>query len=754
MPSPKADCFTPLRLAPLTGILDERSQPDEMPVGAFRTVLNYYASEERKLCRRYGHGKLRSIEDDYNNSDLHDQLLSLQDDVSVGRQPLSLLYASLNSSGASRLIAGTESRLYVHNPDTSNWKLFGEGFGTGIDDGTLPRRRFYAAQVGDQMYFTNDYDTPFCWGIGADSTSTIGDLSLIGLTRAGVVWAWHNIAFYADIEMDGKRYPHGLIWSDLNDGGSLDPAKNESITGRVFLEDDERILAGTELGNTFLIFTTRRIYEVQIVAGAQTFNFAKRYVPDDNRSGSLEGCLFYKNTLVSDGTRVFYLGEDGIYKYDLYSVAPERVEWIHKATKEMFDDIDPGACDSHIGHYDSQTKEIWFSYVVTGTVSGLPSRTIAINTRYPHTSKIDHGFTAFCRYEPKVRGSLREWFTRYNSCSMEELDAAGYGFDKEGLPRTLPETVGDRITAIINNTERVIIGYLHSRATSASNLTINATGPKTVVVTNTTNMATGQYIKVANDLSNYMEGTITGIVGTSVTFDTITATGSGGPFTSWTVQTAYKISVEDWEAAAITGSLCDKLGNTRLADICEGCDELPITVMASATDWCLKERIDGYYRERCTNPTATGTDVVDEGYYASVGTYVLDGYDSILRPGPEHFGRPELEKHINYIEVNGVPEVQAIPSNAHLRIGMSAEIMDPNDADATILWVTEDPIPLERDDTTAAEHLSAGTRPDSKPLQWSVYMIGHYLYWEFKVSGTGGGVCLSSVVRHVKLICR
>ena len=789
MATAKSDCFTPLRLAPLTGIKDSRSQPDEMPVGAFREVLNFWVSDERRLCRRFGHQKLRSLEEDYNNSDLHDQLLSLQDDPSVGRQPISLLYASLTAFGASTLIAGTESRLYSYNASTANWKLFAEGLGAGIDDGSLPKRRFYAAQVGDKVYFTNDYDAPFCWSIGSDAVEEIADMEEIGLTRAAGIWAWHNIAFYFNVEMDGKRYRNRIVWSDLNDGGSVDPSKVDSITGLVDLEDDEEILGGTELGNIFLIFTTRRIYEVQVVAGIQTFNFAKRYVPDDNRSGSLEGCLFYRNTLVSDGTKIYYLGEEGVYNYDLYSVGPERVEWIHKATKEMFDEIDDTACDSHVGHYDSTTKEIWFSYVVADTVGQLPSKTLAINTKYPHTSRIDHGYTAFCRYEPKVRASLREWFADNNICSMEELQDAGYGFEKEGLPRTLPETTGNRITGVKSGVDRTIIGYYHADTYSNTSLTINTTGPKIAQVASIVDMAVDQVIKVTLSSGNYMDGTITVITptvdqtgdttdddpvvanvtttslmigmfvtgdgipdnthiiavgatditlnnpatatdtgvtlsfgGGLVTFDDITATGSGSG-TQWDVTSANVLLVEDWEETTIVDSLCDKLGDSRLADLCEGCNALPITVMASATDWCLKERVEGYYRERCTNPSATGT-TADEGYYASVGTYVLDGYDSILRPGPEHFGRPELEKQINYIEVNGTPEAQAIPSNAHMRIGMSAEVMDPNDEDATIIWVEEDPISMEPDSTTAAEHEAAGTRPDSKPLQWTVHMVG------------------------------
>ena len=593
----------PMEWRPFTGLLDDRSEPDLMPAFSFRQLQNVQVKDQGKLERRAQWQKLFSIAT-YNNDDLHDQLLELQTfqvelpsgdcDVTIqtrdtGRQPVTLLFQAQSSTGHRKLLAGTDSRVYVLNQSTGNWKIITDGLGRGTDDGTAPEHRFKAAQSLDMVILTNNYDKPFGWmfdqatvGCEGRATTEITDLDLIGLTKAKCVWAWKDVVFFADVEMDGIRYPHRIVWGDYQKPTSYDPSLVETIAGYRDLDYGEIILGGMEIGNLFLIYTDRRIWQMEAVGGEQTFSITRRYTPSSK--DSREGCLFYPNTLVSLGDSHVYLGIDGIYEYDLYATAPKRPDWVHRATNQIFSNIDEDYCNEHIAHYDELTKEIWITWVEAASVTGLPSQTLVINKQYQHVSTIDHGFTAFVQYQSDDLDTMRDFIIQNCICTPAELAANGYGFTKEGLPLTDEVPVDcAALTSIYSTTiktefERPLIGDPNVVGTEAYNWYTLGIYPPGL---------------------DYAE-------------------------------------VEDWEALSTSvGSLCEKLDGQVLEDNCVQCQTPQRTVMACAVDWCLKERAEVYYRERCTNPTAIGATGA-EGYVSAVGTYEQDGFDTIIIGAPQN----------------------------------------------------------------------------------------------------------------------
>lgn len=702
----RADCFTPIPWVPLTGLLDNRSQPDVMQPFSFRKIQNWRCTDRNKLCRSSGWDKLFT-KLEYNNEDYHDQLLALQtyydsaDDGtdpqtittypnaactgsiktrSTGRQPFTMGFEAVSTTGTRRLIVATESRISVNNKSTGNWKIIADGYGQGTSNGTCPRRRFYATQNLDVVLFTNNYDRPIYWtfdhgtfGCGMQAVSEIPDLAVIGLSKAAVTWTWRGVTFLADVEMDGLRHEARFVWSNYQDPLSWDPAKTDTIAGYQDLEYGEKILGGLAIGDVFLIYTNKRIWTLQGVGGDEVFRVTARYEPENK-----EACLFYRNTLTSIGDTHFYAGSDGLYEYDLYAQMPRRVDWIHYGTKLVFDDILSTCCDNPIAEYYPGTKELFFSWPQLSSTSCCNSMTLRIcvdkeNGRQ-HVGTIDHGFTMFVVHSPDDRTNVRDWIIENCICTGEQMNAMGYGYIKEGLPLADP---------------------------------VPTCTPRDAIYTN-------HALEVPGNYGYYVED----------------------------------FTYPDYSYY----SLCNLLGDTRLDDLCNLCETTPIFVMASSQDWCLKQLSESMYRERCVFPNAVGSSG-DGGYTSSVGTYTLDGYDSILVPAPMNWGDPTKNKEINLFHVELDAALAVSPGLLRLRVGQSEQIVDTNSERCALLWSDEDPIELECQGLTAAQHAEEGTRPD-QGFGWPVRILGKWTYWELKITGTGGACCLSRVTQSVKMLCR
>lgn len=221
-------------------------------------------------------------------------------------------------------------------------------------------------------------------------------------------------------------------------------------------------------------------------------------------------------------------------------------------------------------------------------------------------------------------------------------------------------------------------------------------------------------------------------------------------FTATTL-TVDDVVVEDYtQSSADVDSLCTQLDGLTLSDLCElenradECNSLLRFVAASATDFCIKEFSDNYYREECT-------------VFTGCGTYVRNGYKSLIRSGPLAFKEYRNEKELHFVELELETPEAVVPGTIKLRIGTSNQALDSNVATCGIKWFEQDDKTLECPSVSASTHESDNTRPD-EGFNWPTYYIGKYLYYEIEVVNpdsspvdTGAAFCLSRISMGIEL---
>lgn len=419
-------------LSDIAGPMDTRSSPDAVLYGSYRYVKNFGVVQKKRVCRLPGWTKLLD-RPSYNNQDLRTQLIDLID--SDSRRYITFLYEAESTFGTTKLLAATDRALYALNISTGNWKVIKTGFGAD-------NLRLYGAQNQDNVIFTNDYDKPFYWNFdqpnndsSTESVAEINDLNTKGITRASVVITWSGCTFLMNLVQDGRTFGYRIVWSDFQNGLSYIESK-DSVAGNQDLDNGEVILAALPMANVLLIYTTRGIWQCNQTGDPTTvFGFSKRY--DAKNSG--EACLTYRNTLTSIGNEHFFAGQEGLYTYSLFKDKPELVEWIHKGSSLIFDDINDGRCDIHVAAYNPLRREIWFSWAKSNEDS--PSQTLVFNTQFPFSAVVDHGFSSYGVFQPKEPVTILQDFLLQNCiCTQDELDTY-LGDTQEGGFCSAPDAV-------------------------------------------------------------------------------------------------------------------------------------------------------------------------------------------------------------------------------------------------------------------------------------------------------------------------
>jgi len=143
-----------------SGMMDFRSDAGEIAIGDARILLNIGVTEQGKPERSPQWRKLFGLSaTGFNNQDLHDQLLPLQnyypeftpddyfynpydgyyDYIYCGetlqtrggcREAVLLQFEMISEFGARRLIAFTQKRIYELNENGGNWRLLADGLGS------------------------------------------------------------------------------------------------------------------------------------------------------------------------------------------------------------------------------------------------------------------------------------------------------------------------------------------------------------------------------------------------------------------------------------------------------------------------------------------------------------------------------------------------------------------------------------------------------------------------------------------------
>lgn len=732
-----------IQLAPLTGVMDLRSSVDLMPGSSVRLRQNLQTVGEGKLRRGSGWSKLLSRLD-YNNQDLHDQLTHF-----AGiRQPITLLTEADSTSGSRSLFAATQGKIMRLSQHGGNWKVLGSGYG-GVQSTSASAPRFRSAQVGDYVAFTNDYDQPVYHildqqGENGETLYQFTDLQTLNVTRAKHIWAWRNFLIFADIEMDGQRWPYRLLSSDFDNPTSFDPLKADSIAWQKDLMTNEVILGGAPSGNSFLIYTNKGIWEMTIVGGDATVNFRRAYNAEDNE---MKGTLAYPGLLVNTPEGNLYAGRDGLYLFTPYMSKPDRPEWLHRSTPLIFDRIDASACDVHVtGVYGD---EILMSIAEQG--SNCPNVTLRINLTYKVCDKLDAGFTAYTHYTPQDIQTVRDFIVENRICTLAGVAGLGFGYVNEGLPNPLP--AGNAAFEPMSIHTRAVL-QLGGTITVASAGTAAANGSYVW------NYATSRYVKISNGY--YILTTTDGTTrtwklytnGNSLLYSNTatvggtwsTANAGSNPKPAVTLG-ADVVTTEDYEQTANDAdSLCALLGSEILDAGCRGCKVDPVFVGASSADWSLKEIGRVFYRETCANPTAVGSTTSD-GYVSAVGNYSLDPYSSIWRTAPMFVKNAGVQAE--HLELDCLAVAQTPPSGIALRVGISAQPADPNTDECRLIWHQRSTRPLKcMSPATVEQHLKRGTMP-SDTVEWQFFHKGKFLYFELRIDGTGGDATFSRITSDI-----
>lgn len=269
------------------------------------------------------------------------------------------------------------------------------------------------------------FDAPTA-GCQMQSVSPIVDLGTIGLTNANVICAWKGLLFLGDVTMDGIRVPHRVVWSNRNNPLSFDLASEGTVAGVQDLTNGETVMGFMPVNNFLMVYTTRGIWQIEVVGSEQVLNFRQLY--SEEKTG--EACIIYPNTLVSNGQDMIYLGRDGIYVFNLYLAKPERIEWIHRVSSLIFNGVEgqfPGikdtVCQAHFGFYNPKTETVYFSWVNLDNT--FPTHTLVLNLRYQFATLLDHGMTAATITTPNTNPSVRDFITQFAEgkciCTEEEL---------------------------------------------------------------------------------------------------------------------------------------------------------------------------------------------------------------------------------------------------------------------------------------------------------------------------------------------
>lgn len=406
--------FNPVPLLPLTGGLDTRSLPQEVPFGSPRWSQNMTATAPGRLCRRAGWDKLLSeTVGAYNNADLHDQLFSYTP------QPIQFLFEAISDAGTHRLLAGTQNRIYALDNSINNYNVLSDALG-GTPTTSCSTVRWRAAQVDNTVVFTNGADAPVYWtfdsGItsGTQSVAALSDFTTLNITKVDVLYSWKGVLFAANVVADGVRVNSRIMWSDLQKPLSFTPSLS-SIAGFQDLGFNENILAISELDDVLLIYTNRSIWTCAVGDPTTTiFTFTRRYTQPNGH-----GCLTYRNTLINTGTEHVYMSRDGIFAFNLYSPAPVRTEWIHAASGYLYSTIDATRCDLQIGGWNAQAQEAWFSWVTAA--DDCPKNTLVINTQFESSDYLPVGFTTFANYRPSTGDTITDYLTDNCICAPDDL---------------------------------------------------------------------------------------------------------------------------------------------------------------------------------------------------------------------------------------------------------------------------------------------------------------------------------------------
>lgn len=178
-------------------------------------------------------------------------------------------------------------------------------------------------------------------------------------------------------------------------------------------------------------------------------------------------------------------------------------------------------------------------------------------------------------------------------------------------------------------------------------------------------------------------------------------------------------------------SLCARLVGKSIDDYCVDCSAPPTYIVASATDFALKQAEDNYYYREIL----AGNIYDYDAYSCSGQFYTQVGYDTVMQTGADDF-RTDDEKITKMTGFEAEPLPQSTPSTLQMEVGYGSQ-------SRCLTWVPIRSLPFEC-------HVAApGLRSDFT-FYFPTWRRGRYLGSRFRIGGIGGGGTFTGLERMIK----
>jgi hypothetical protein len=441
------DKFAKLSLEPLTGPWDALTRPANIQQGAFRWKQNFAVSEAGRLYRRDGFSRAFFAQPSpYGNLDYRSQ----------SRQPRQMPTAMFSYTDANR-----SPRLYIStSSQVASLNAASRAYATIASVEEHPNSRWSMAGLNNNVILTNNVNPVRLHATGSGTSSTIPELASLKITRARIAVEFNGFVMLMNLRQDGKSIPTRVAWCDLNDPLKWIPNPDLNLAGYQDLGYNEQILAAAKMGSGLYIYTDRSIWRCAIGQDASAvFDFRRIHHEPEARTG----CIAYPNTLVSDGNNHYYAGSDGIYKLNMYSPTPLRVDWMLKSFAVMFSSeyppyqVDASKCEWPVAamrtnSITGRSDELWLSWPDRFSPNGN-DHTIVANLSFETCDYVDHGFTCFANHNDSSICSSGGAFLGVSSTdwAVKQIGEGNYA-------RELLILTGD-ITSNITHANYALAGY-------------------------------------------------------------------------------------------------------------------------------------------------------------------------------------------------------------------------------------------------------------------------------------------------------
>lgn len=160
-------------------------------------------------------------------------------------------------------------------------------------------------------------------------------------------------------------------------------------------------------------------------------------------------------------------------------------------------------------------------------------------------------------------------------------------------------------------------------------------------------------------------------------------------------------------------------------------------------------RVKAFKTNYTDSPMVSATFAVSPSYQSSAGSYTLEGITSLLRFAPLFVKNSGVMARS--LELDSLAAAQSPPpSQIGLRVGISAQVADPNTDDCRLVWHQHSLKNLTcLSPDTAVQHRAKNTQP-STTLRWSFLRSGKILYMELRIDGLYGDAQFSRVTSELE----